>query len=292
MWWSRHEGAATAAFLIACVAGLAVDAVSTPIVRRAVEETHIRSMLLVPHGETVDIRNLEVFGTAPEGGGGAQERDMCDDDFLTGAADTNHCVGGNATVVLSEAQCIEAARKAAAEVDRPHFHIDSHWVTSHPLGCFQWPCQVSGVKHLCFFYNGGVVGGDHPHGFPVCRRAEFINGTTNAKGGNFTDSGCSEPYVVIMDETECFNMAECFSEPHRYEFRVGEHNETHRTLHPQGCFFNTEIGAVQFNPVDESYNNPPPEPVGIPVCRIHKNYRVPPLPPDLGANSTNSSQGE
>lgn len=296
MWRACHGGVAAARVsFVAWFVGLAVDAVSTPIVRRASEESHFQARVVSiqpSHGEVVDFRDLEVQSSdiVSPGEGDAEEKDMCDDEFLTGEADTNHCVGGDDTVVTSEAQCIEAAREAAADVDRPHFHIDSHWEASHPLGCFQWPCKVHGVKHICFFYNGGVVGGSHPHGFPVCRRAEFINGTTNGKGGNFTDSGCSGPYVVIMDETVCYNMAECFGEPHRYEFRVGEHNESHRAEHPQGCFFNTELNAVQFNPVDEFYNNPPSAPVGIPVCRIKQNYRVPPIQDELVAgNSTNSS---
>lgn len=296
MWWTFHDGTAAApvTYFIMCVAGLLVDAVSPPIVRRAAEEAHLGSIQLSPHGELVDLEARSLGG--PDGG--PQAKDFCKREFLPGKVNSDHCFkpdvsnGKEDKLVSNEAECLEAAREAGGNIEPTRFRIGSWWTESHPLGCFQWPCKVkkSGKleKTICYYYNGGTVEGKNVTGAPVCRRAEYINGTENASGGLLPDSGCTGPYEVIMNEKDCWTMAECLSEkryyPGKVGFRVGgygkDYNISQRQLHPQGCFFNTQLGEIQFNPKDNvtgsaGFNNPPKSPVGKPICKIKDHYRVP-----------------
>jgi len=250
-----------------------------PMVRREAKEVH-------PH-EHGSVESFEVGSTGtqtqvsdkiyPKERPYRPPEQTCNDDFLMGEEDTNLCV--NTTFhrkILDEGMCQRAAELAGAGIEHNFFVISEDYLDMHPQGCFKWRCELhdqsSTNASVCYYYNpNGDAPGD-PKGFPVCYRAEYLNGTDDTNGE------CDEGFQNVMDEDLCRDAAECLGYADEPEFRVGEWNWSKHDEYPKGCFIRKDTGAFQFNNISSLGGAEPAHPKiggGTPICNVtHKvNWR-------------------
>lgn len=251
-----------------------IDA-TKPMVRREVREVH-------PH-EQGAIESFEVGsrGTQTEVSDKVYPRppydppeETCNDDFLEGVFDSNNCTDKiYHRKILDQGMCQRAAELANAGIEHNFFEISSDYFNVHPQGCFKWTCETTHDRtstntSTCYYYNGNGDEPDDPKGYPICYRAEYLNGTTDTNGE------CDEGFQNVMDEEMCRDAAECLGYATEQEFRVGEWNWSKHDEYPKGCFIRNDTGAFQFNNVSSLANGEPGHPYiggGTPICNVtHK----------------------
>lgn len=208
--------------------------------------------------------------------------ETCNDDFPLGIQHTNRCQ--NAThhrQIFDEGMCLKASDLAGARIEHNFFVIERKYRDLHPLGCFAYHCGHTALNQslphdnqteICYYFNGNGAPPSNPHGFPVCFRADYLNGTVDTNGG------CDKHYEVVMDEHTCEAAAECLGMEKEHEFRIGEQNWTKHLEYPKGCFIRKDTGAFQFNDISTLNGSEPPNPHiggGIPVCNVSSTVHWP-----------------
>jgi len=216
---------------------------------------------------------------------GSGEQDLCDENYLYGAAGQNLC--GDANETLREEMCTYAAQVlfgANARGNPPNypFSIGTTWQDYRPRGCF----RMDGEDRL--FYNpfGAWPSNVSSTSRPVCHRPKYRLGTHDTNdGGTFCAAADDYDYTRLVDETACRTFAECTGHCAPEEFRVGIAATTPGTderpansgaewydKRPKGCFINADDGCVYFNVPQTNDDGTAKEPAGtitgIPVCHI------------------------
>mmetsp|Transcript_85263 Transcript_85263/g.151012 ORF Transcript_85263/g.151012 Transcript_85263/m.151012 type:complete len:361 (+) Transcript_85263:74-1156(+) len=200
----------------------------------------------------------------------------CNVDFPLGIQHTNTCKNiTHHRLIFDEGMCERAAELAGARKENHIFHLPAIYEELHPQGCFAWHCSHDAKNdsmnssepqtEICYYYNNKGNAPKNPHGFPVCYRAAFLNGTADTNGG------CDKDYEVVMDETTCEEAAECLGYEKEREFRIGEGNWSKHDEYPKGCFIRKDTGGFQYNDISTMNGSEPKNPQiggGIPVCNV------------------------
>lgn len=194
--------------------------------------------------------------------------DMCNFDYPVGKKDVSNCTEAHEDYrnILTQAECIQAAKDANATVIPHKFRITMEWYDHHPKGCFREACAED-PKGICYFYNQI---GDEPEpstvrGYPVCARPRYKNGTAD---GTLGVECHEEGYASIMDEATCHEAGICIGFCDGSEFRMATHNASTYDEFPLGCFIHADLGCVFFNPRQDGIDRLPQHPRGTPVCNV------------------------
>jgi len=308
-----------------CLLGISIaNALATSIMRRADEESAEAHTTrhLEPDGDVhVERHPPASFISAEDTHHHEEEQrvtardqhpyiNKCNEDYTAAGADVStsgtgqHYGCGNLALIDSADECQSAALSSGAAINRQAFKLAPVNQSAHPPGCFQWPCKApNGMVRICFFYNpvDAANTGGATTGVPMCERRFYMDGVPDTYGGNFAgnnangkpNSGCAEPYEVIMDETACLAADGCFGlklgEPNVVGRGVGvAANLTMTKTAPVGCLIKknftqgtdgTDRDRVQFNRLEPGINDDITmtdfQPVGVPICKIKAIYHTP-----------------
>jgi len=199
----------------------------------------------------------------------AQEE--CPVEFFKGTENAKACPSQEFN--MTQSMCIYAAGRAGAGAHHDDFSITARAdQEKRPFGCFKAKCR--GSTEACYFFNEiadvSLITGT-VEGTPICSKKRYEMGAANS---NAEDGGCPTPtsggYQVIDTERACLDAANCLGDRAAPEDRVGIKNASQHLDHPRGCFYDTVLKEVFYNPLSglESARDRTKTVQGTPICNV------------------------
>jgi len=211
----------------------------------------VRREIQTQPSETIDSEHLEELIKA-------KGADMCNDNYVQGAANKSDCKTTLQKKIEEPSMCMEAAREHCPDekcLGEP-FTIDSTYFNHYPSRCFmteagKWHFNPAGYEPTA------LTGRGTPVSYPICVQPEYHNGTAGGDGA----TTCPEGFAVITHEDTCRTAATCLALCPEERFNVV--NGTDDTPAPLGCHINPEDGCVKFNTIKHTGVV-----TGTPLCNL------------------------